>query len=124
MLPNRVPEYLVSLKITADGFSLFSPSLSPSFHHQTITFIKLTINSSSTTPSDQGISSFTFRASRFQLRGFQGDEIPPFAIRAHVCSAGEVSYEELKDGLGKEEPGYAKINYCGEIAAEDGIDYF
>jgi hypothetical protein len=53
------------------------------------------------------------------------NEIPPYAILSHTWVAGEeVVYEELKDGAGKDKPGYHKIRFCGEQARRDGLQYF
>ncbi|EMD95880.1 hypothetical protein COCC4DRAFT_123647, partial [Bipolaris maydis ATCC 48331] len=36
----------------------------------------------------------------------------------------EVTYNELLAGTGANKRGYAKICFCGERAAADGLDYF
>jgi hypothetical protein len=58
---------------------------------------------------------------------YQGDDIPPYAILSYTWStnpADEVTYQQLKNGLGKQKPGYEKIKKCGEIAAQNGIELF
>jgi hypothetical protein len=36
----------------------------------------------------------------------------------------EVTFEDLKNGTGKDRPGYEKILFCGEQAKQDGLQYF
>ncbi|KAF2706144.1 kinesin light chain 1 [Pleomassaria siparia CBS 279.74] len=61
----------------------------------------------------------------FQLVSFNDDEIPPYAILSHTWTEDqEVTYNELMAGTGKEKTGYAKIRFCSERAAADGLEYF
>ena len=57
-----------------------------------------------------------------------GDEaIPPYAILSHTWRLNteeEVTFEELTNGTGKDKPGYEKIRFCGEQAAQDDLEYF
>lgn len=49
---------------------------------------------------------------------------PPYAILSHTWSEGqEVIYDEVVAGTGKGKKGYAKILFCIDRAAEDGIEY-
>jgi hypothetical protein len=58
------------------------------------------------------------------LISFDDDEPPPYAILSHTWTEGqEVTYNELVSGTGKEKTGYAKIRFCVDRAAEDGLDY-
>ena len=43
------------------------------------------------------------------------DTIPPYAILSHTWGADieEVTFEDLKNGTGKDKPGYKKIRFCG-----------
>lgn len=53
-----------------------------------------------------------------------GDNIPTYAILSHTWGEdGEVSYNELVAGTGKNKPGYKKIEFCVEQAARDGLQY-
>jgi hypothetical protein len=54
------------------------------------------------------------------------DAIPPYAILSHTWGdeSQEVTFEEMTDGLGRDKAGYAKIKFCGEQAARDGLRYF
>jgi hypothetical protein len=54
------------------------------------------------------------------------DQNPPFyAILSHTWNDGqEVTYNELLAGTGKDKTGYAKILFCGERAASDGLSLF
>jgi hypothetical protein len=61
----------------------------------------------------------------FELVPFSTDDLPPYAILSHTWTDGEeVTYDELVAGAGKGKAGYAKIRFCGERAAQDGIQYF
>ncbi|PVH99085.1 WD40 repeat-like protein [Periconia macrospinosa] len=56
-----------------------------------------------------------------------GDEaIPPYAILSHTWGADteEATFDDLTNGTGKDKPGYKKIQFCGEQAALDDLDYF
>jgi len=53
------------------------------------------------------------------------DKIPPYAILSHTWVAGEeVVLEELKNGTGKGKSSYHKIQFCGEQAKRDRLQYF
>jgi hypothetical protein len=54
------------------------------------------------------------------------DTIPPYAILSHTWGADttEVTFKDLRNGTGKEKPGYEKIRFCGEQAGRDGLEYF
>jgi hypothetical protein len=60
----------------------------------------------------------------FDLVSFS-DDPPRYAILSHTWTEGqEVTYNELVAGTGTEKTGYAKIRFCGERAAADGLEYF
>ena len=62
----------------------------------------------------------------FELTSFDDESPPPYAILSHTWadSQKEVTYDELVAGVGKDKPGYAKLRFCGERAAADGLKYF
>jgi hypothetical protein len=61
----------------------------------------------------------------FELISFDDDNPPPYAILSHTWTDDEeVTYDELVAGTGKDKAGYAKIRFCGERAAQDGLQYF
>ena len=61
----------------------------------------------------------------FELTSFSDDLAPPYAILSHTWMDGqEVTYNELLAGAGADKRGYAKIRFCGERAAADGLEYF
>lgn len=61
----------------------------------------------------------------FQLVSFNDDDVPPYAILSHTWTVDqEVTYNELEAGIGRDKTGYAKISFCGERAAADGLAYF
>jgi hypothetical protein len=61
----------------------------------------------------------------FELTSFDDDHPPPYAILSHTWTEGhEVTYDELLAGASKNKLGYAKLRFCGEQAAADGIQYF
>jgi hypothetical protein len=62
----------------------------------------------------------------FELTTFDDDDAaPPYAVLSHTWTAGqEVTYEELLAGTGTNKSGYAKLRFCAERAAADGLQYF
>jgi len=64
--------------------------------------------------------------SDFGLTQFSNDAIPPYAILSHTWGADdeEVTFDDLTNGTGKDKPGYKKIWFCREQAAQDGLEYF
>lgn len=59
-------------------------------------------------------------------KDFLDDEaIPPYAILSHTWEDGqEVTFKDLTDGVGKSKSGYDKIQFCGQQAEHDGLQYF
>jgi hypothetical protein len=47
----------------------------------------------------------------------------PYAILSHTWGEGEVSFQEMQSGEGREKAGYSKIRGCCKAAAEDGFEY-
>ncbi|KAJ4376901.1 hypothetical protein N0V86_006338 [Didymella sp. IMI 355093] len=59
-----------------------------------------------------------------QLVSVSSDDPPPYAILSHTWADGqEVTHSELVAGAGKDKTGYAKIRFCSERAAADGLEY-
>jgi hypothetical protein len=50
----------------------------------------------------------------------------PYAILSHRWGEAnnEVTFEDLVEGSGRDKAGYQKIEFCGEQAAKDGLQYF
>ena len=60
-------------------------------------------------------------------KNFGCDEaIPPYAILSHTWGADteEVTFDDLTNGTGKNKAGYEKIQFCGEQARQDNLQYF
>ncbi|KAF2737269.1 HET-domain-containing protein [Polyplosphaeria fusca] len=58
---------------------------------------------------------------------FANDEtIPPYAILSHTWleDAQEPTFEDLTKGTGRAKLGYKKLQFCGEQAYYDGLQYF
>ena len=53
-------------------------------------------------------------------------DIPRYAVLSHTWGADdhEVTFNDLENGFGKSKVGYAKIQFCGEQASKDGLQYF
>ena len=53
-------------------------------------------------------------------------DIPDYAILSHTWGADdeEVTFDDLRDGSAKSKVGYNKIQFCGEQAQKDGLQYF
>jgi hypothetical protein len=61
----------------------------------------------------------------FELISFDDESLPPYAILSHTWIDGEeVTYNDLVAGIDRNKSGYAKIRFCGEQAATDGLQYF
>ena len=60
----------------------------------------------------------------FSLAEFFSDNIPPYAILSHTWGAEEAAFKDLMNGTGKSKSGYGKIQFCGEQARHDGLQYF
>jgi hypothetical protein len=62
----------------------------------------------------------------FSLTKDFSDKIPRYAILSHTwgADAKEVTFKDLIDGKGKDKTGYDKIQFCGEQAARNGLQYF
>ncbi|KAK0507443.1 hypothetical protein JMJ35_009966 [Cladonia borealis] len=52
--------------------------------------------------------------------------IPPYAILSHTWGGDEdeVTFEDLEQGIGRNKTGFQKIEFCGEQAARDKLEYF
>ena len=54
-----------------------------------------------------------------------GEAVPPYAILSHTWEDGqEVTYKDLMDVTGRSKSGYDKIQFCGQQAERDGLQYF
>lgn len=63
--------------------------------------------------------------SNFGLTSFSDDDVPSYATLSHTWTEGqEVTYNELVTDTSQGKTGYAKIRFCGEQAAADGLEYF
>ena len=62
----------------------------------------------------------------FSLTEDFGDDIPRYAILSHTWGKDkeEVSFRNMVDGTSKNKSGYEKIQFCGEQARRDGLQYF
>ncbi|KIX09023.1 uncharacterized protein Z518_00101 [Rhinocladiella mackenziei CBS 650.93] len=54
------------------------------------------------------------------------DDIPAYAILSHTWGADEdeVTFDDIQDRSGKSKAGYTKIQFCGQQARKDGLQYF
>jgi hypothetical protein len=55
---------------------------------------------------------------------FEGDILKKYAILSHRWGAEEVTFKDLTDGTSKGKAGYGKIQFCGEQARRNGLQYF
>jgi hypothetical protein len=64
--------------------------------------------------------------SNFSLTWFTPGEIPHYAILSHRWDADdqEVTFQDLKNGKASHKKGYRKIQFCGEQAKKDRLQYF
>jgi hypothetical protein len=63
---------------------------------------------------------------RCSLTNFIGNKIPSYAILSHTWEPDdqEVTLQDIKDGTEKRKAGYRKIEFCGEQAQRDGLQFF
>ena len=57
---------------------------------------------------------------------FAKDKIPPYAILSHTWGEedDEVSFKDVMNGSGQEKKGFQKLQFCGNQAKIDGLQYF
>ena len=62
----------------------------------------------------------------FSLAEFFESNIPEYAILSHRWGAEEVTFKDLMESTSKSKSkaGYGKIQFCGEQAKRDGLQYF
>jgi hypothetical protein len=62
----------------------------------------------------------------FSLAEFFESDIPKYAILSHRWGAEEVTFKDLMDSTStsKSKAGYGKIQFCGEQAKRNGLQYF
>jgi hypothetical protein len=63
----------------------------------------------------------------FKLEVFQGSDVPAYVILSHTWAAGELSFEDVCNGLqpsATQKAGWAKVQHCCTQAAADGYHYF
>jgi hypothetical protein len=62
----------------------------------------------------------------FSLTNDLINNIPPYAILSHTWGADteEVTFRDLTDGTGMSKAGYRKLQFCGEQAKRDKLEYF
>jgi hypothetical protein len=62
--------------------------------------------------------------SDLSLTEFFESAIPKYAILSHRWGTDEVTFKDLADGTSKSKAGYEKIQFCGEQARRDNLQYF
>lgn len=62
----------------------------------------------------------------FSLVERVGNSIPRYAILSHTWGGDneEFNFNDVTNGTGKEKPGFRKVQFCGEQAAKDELEYF
>ncbi|KAG4439971.1 hypothetical protein IFR05_004545 [Cadophora sp. M221] len=58
------------------------------------------------------------------LTEFYEDNMPEYAILSHRWETEEVTFRDLLDGTSRTKAGYGKIQFCGEQARRDKLEYF
>src|ERR1700712_6090569 len=59
------------------------------------------------------------------LHEFEDQTLPAYAILSHTWIRDEeITYDEFHTGASRHKAGYAKIQFCGARAAQDGLQYF
>jgi Heterokaryon incompatibility protein (HET) len=62
-------------------------------------------------------------AESFTVIEFSPSNIGSYAILSHTWRDGEVSFQDMKDGIAEKKPGYQKIKWACEQALRDGLHY-
>jgi len=62
--------------------------------------------------------------SDFSLTEFVESDIPKYAILSHTWGAEEFTFKDLMESTSRSKAGYGKIQFCGEQAKRDGLQYF
>ena len=62
----------------------------------------------------------------FSLTSFTRNNIPSYAILSHTWGADdqELTFQDMINGSGRNKAGYRKIQFCGDQAKKDGLQYF
>jgi Heterokaryon incompatibility protein (HET) len=62
----------------------------------------------------------------FSLTKFRPHDIPPYAILSHTWETDdqELTFQDMIEGTGRSKAGYRKIQFCGDQAKKDGLQYF
>ncbi|KAK7182298.1 hypothetical protein DPSP01_007010 [Paraphaeosphaeria sporulosa] len=62
----------------------------------------------------------------FSLTTFVGSNVPSYAILSHTWKADdqELTFQDLISGTGRNKDGYRKIQFCGDQAKKDRLQYF
>ncbi|KAJ8113745.1 hypothetical protein OPT61_g4195 [Boeremia exigua] len=62
----------------------------------------------------------------FSLARYESTSIPPYAILSHTWAKDEdeVTYEDMQNKTGQEKTGYAKMLFCADRVAENGLQHF
>jgi hypothetical protein len=62
----------------------------------------------------------------FSLTNDIVNDIPPYAILSHTWGRDneEVTFKDLMESSGKTKAGYRKLQFCGQQATRDGLQYF
>jgi Heterokaryon incompatibility protein (HET) len=62
----------------------------------------------------------------FSLTRFASNNIPSYAILSHTWEADnqEVTFQDICNTTGNSKNGYRKIQFCGQQAQKDGLQYF
>ncbi|KAF7883734.1 uncharacterized protein EAF02_005654 [Botrytis sinoallii] len=60
------------------------------------------------------------------VRNIDGNDVPKYAILSHTWRAetDELTFQDLMNGTGQGNSGYRKLQFCGEQAKRDGLQYF
>lgn len=60
----------------------------------------------------------------FSLTEFFFDNIPRYAVLSHTWGGGEVTFKDLVEESYESKAGYAKLHFCRDQTARDGLHYF
>jgi len=61
------------------------------------------------------------------LTEYNTKDVPSYAILSHTWaqdSSGEVSFQDVQEGISRSKPGWRKVDFCADRAAADGLRFF
>src|SRR6266702_4059585 len=59
----------------------------------------------------------------FEVKSFEDDEVPPYAILSHTWDEEEVTLQDMEGTRAVNKKGYEKVKHCCSVASANGFEY-